>query len=76
MDSLGDAQGFSGKISITSSRGFTIETLTGVTPLWKTKSNRSISTVKDRILRWLQHCCKVCCEKDGCYGRWACIIGR
>ena len=32
MDSLEDAQGFSGKTLITLSRGFSIETLTGVTP--------------------------------------------
>ena len=29
-DIIGDAQGFSGKISITLSRGFSVETLTGV----------------------------------------------
>jgi len=33
MDSLGDTQGFSGKAPITPSRGFSIEILTGVTPL-------------------------------------------
>jgi len=49
MDSIGDAQGFSGKTSITLSRGFSIETLIGVTLLWKTELNRSISTVEDRI---------------------------
>jgi len=32
MDSRGDAQGFSGKTPITPSRGFSIKTLTGVTP--------------------------------------------
>jgi len=32
MDSIGDAWGFSGKIPITLSRGFSIETLTEVTP--------------------------------------------
>ena len=31
MDSLGDAQGFSGKTPITLSRGFSVETLTGLT---------------------------------------------
>ena len=41
---------FSGKASITPSRGFSVEILTGVTPSWKTKSNRSISTVEDGIL--------------------------
>ena len=76
MDSIGDAWDFSGKTPITLSRGFSVETLTGVTLLWKTKLNRSISTVKDRIPRWLQHCHKTCCEKDGCYRRLACIIWR
>ena len=32
MDSIGDAWGFSGKIPIILSRGFSVETLTGVTP--------------------------------------------
>jgi len=58
------------------SKGFSVETLIGVTPSWKTKSNKSISTVEDGIPGWLQHHCKVCCEKGGCYGRQACIIGR
>jgi len=31
MDSIGNAQGFSGKTPITLSRGFSVETLTGVT---------------------------------------------
>ena len=31
MDSIGDAQSFSGKTSITPSRGFSVETLIGVT---------------------------------------------
>ena len=31
MDIIEDAQGFSDKISITPSRGFSVETLTGVT---------------------------------------------
>jgi len=35
---------------ITPSRGFSVETLTGVTPSWKTKLNRSISAVEDGIL--------------------------
>ena len=46
-----DAQGFSGIASITLSRGFSVETLIEVTPLWKTKSNRSISAMEDRIPR-------------------------
>jgi len=53
MDSIGDAWGFSGKTSITPSRGFSVETLTGVTPSWKTELNRSISAVEDRISGWL-----------------------
>ena len=39
MDSVGDAWSFS------------VETLTRVTPSWKTKLNRIISTVEDRIPR-------------------------
>jgi len=46
MDSIGDAQGFSGKTPITPSRGFSVETLTGVTLSWKTKLNRSISAME------------------------------
>jgi len=33
MDIIGDAWGFSGKALITLSRGFSVETLTEVTPL-------------------------------------------
>ena len=51
MDSIGDALGFSGKTSITPSGSFSVETLTGVTLSWKTKLNRSISTMEDRIPR-------------------------
>jgi len=76
MDIIGDAQDFSGKAPITLSRGFSVETLTGVTLSWKTKSNKNISTIEDRIPRGLQYCCKVYCEKDGHYGRQACIIRR
>jgi len=65
MESIGDAQGFSGKAPITPSRSFSVGTLTGVTPSWKTKLNRSISTMEDGISRWLQHCHKMCCEKGG-----------
>ena len=32
MDSIGNAQDFSGKTPITPSRGFSVETLIGVTP--------------------------------------------
>jgi len=63
MDNIGDAWGFSDETPITLSRGFSVETLIGVTSSWKTKSNRSISTVEDRISRWLQHCQKTCCEE-------------
>ena len=76
IDSIGDAQGFSDKTPITSSRGFSIETLIGVTLSWKTKLNRSISAVEDRIPRGLQHYYKMCCEKGGHYRRQACIIWR
>ena len=51
MESIGDAQGFSGKTPITPSGGFSVETLTGVTPLWKTELDRSISAVEDGIPR-------------------------
>ena len=54
MDNIGDAQSF--RVSITPSRGFSIETLTEVTLLWKTELNRSISAMEDRIPRWLQYC--------------------
>jgi len=47
MESIGDAWGFSGKTPITPSGDFSVETLTGVTPSWKTELNRSISTVED-----------------------------
>ena len=49
MESIGDAQGFSGKTPITLSGGFSIETLIGVTLSWKTKLDRSISTMEDGI---------------------------
>ena len=65
MDSIGDARGFSGKTPIALSRNFSIKTLIGITPLWKTKLNRSISVVEDRIPRGLQYYHKMCCEKDG-----------
>ena len=44
-DSIGDARGFSDKTPIAPSRGFSVETLTGTTPSWKTELNRSISAV-------------------------------
>ena len=63
MESIGDAWGFSGNIPIAPSRGFSVEILTGVTLSWKTKLNRSISTIEDGIPRELQHRHKMCCEK-------------
>jgi len=76
MESIGDAQGFSGKTPIILSGGFSIETLTEVTLSWKTKLNKSISTVEDGIPGWLQHCHKTYCKKGGCHGRQACMIWR
>ena len=80
MDIIGDDWGFSSKAPITPSRGFSVVTLTGATPAWKTELktelNRSISAIEDRIPRGLQHCHKTCCEKDGCCGRRACIIQK
>jgi len=67
MDSIGDAWGFSSKTPITPSRGFSIKILTGVSLSWKTKLNRSISTIEDRIPGELQHHHKTCCEKYGCH---------
>ena len=75
-DSLGNAWGLSSKTPITLSRGFSVETLTGVTLSWKTKLNRSISAVEYRIPGWLQHCYEMCCKKGDCRGRWACMIWR
>ena len=71
MDTIGDTQGFSGKTPITPSRGFSVETLTGVTLSWKTELNRSISAMEDRISGGLQYCHETCCGKGGCHGRWA-----
>ena len=76
MDIIEDAQGFSGNTPITLSGGFSVETLTGITPSWKTKLNRSISTVEDGIPGWLQHRHKTCCKKGSCYGRRACMFWR
>ena len=74
MESIGDAWSFSGKAPITLSRGFSVGTLTGITPLWKTKLNKSISAVEDGISRGLQHRHEMCCEKGGCRGRRACMV--
>ena len=49
MDSIGYAWGFHGKTPITLSRGFSVETLIGVTLSWKTELNRSISAAEDGI---------------------------
>ena len=76
MESIEDAWGFSSKTPITLSRGFSVETLTGVTLSWKTKLNRSIPAMEDRMSGGLQHCSKTCCKKCGCHGRWACMIWR
>jgi len=76
MDIIGDAQGFSGKTPIAPSRGFSVETLTGVTLSWKTELNRSISVVENRISGGLQHFHETCCEKGGRRGRQACMVRR
>ena len=73
---MGDARGFSGKTPIAPSGGFSVETLTGATPSWKTESNKSISAVEDGISRGLQHCHMTCCEKGGHCGRRACRVQR
>ena len=73
-DIIGDARGFSGKTPIAPSGGFSVETLTEVTPSWKTELNRSISAVEDGISRGLQHHHEMCCEKGGCCGRRACMV--
>jgi len=64
------------KTPIAPSRGFSVETLTGVTLSWKTELNRSISTVEDGISGGLQHYHETCCEKGGCCGRQTCIVRR
>jgi len=51
MDIIEDAWDFSSKTPITPSRDFSVETLTGVTLLWKTELNRSISALEDGIPR-------------------------
>ena len=65
MDSIRDTWGFSGKTPITLSRDFSIETLTGVTPSWKTELNRSISAMEDRIPGELQYHYKTYYKKGG-----------
>jgi len=51
MDSIGDAWGFSSKTSITPSRGFSVKTLTGVSPLWKTEYPEGCSTTIRHVAR-------------------------
>jgi len=62
------------KTPIAPSGGFSVETLIGVTPSWKTELNRSISVMEDGIPGGLQHRHETCCEKGGCHGRQACIF--
>ena len=61
---------------IAPSGGFSVETLTGVTPSWKTELNRSISVMEDGIPRRLQHRHETCCKKGGRRGRRACRVQR
>ena len=75
MESIGDTRGFSSNTPITPSGSFSVETLTGLTPSWKTELNRSISVMEDGIPGGLQHCHETCCEKGGCHGRQACVRG-
>jgi len=76
MDIIGDTRGFSGKTPIALSRGFSVETLTGATPSWKTELNRSIPTMEDGISGRLQHCHKTCCEKGDYHRRQAYKVQR
>jgi len=76
MESIGDAWGFSGKTPIAPSGGFSVGTLTGATPSWKTELSRSISTMEDGIFGGLQHHPETCCKKGGRHGRQACMVRR
>jgi len=69
MLTIEDTQGFSSIAPIILSRGFSVETLIEVILSWKTKLNRSISTMEDGISGWLQYCYKACCEKCGYHRR-------
>ena len=51
MESIGDAQGFSSNTPITPSRSFSVKTLTGLTPSWKTEYPESCSTAMKRVAR-------------------------
>ena len=73
MESIGDARGFSSNIPITLSGSFSVETLTGLTPSWKTELNSSISVMEDGIPGGLQYRHETCCEKGGHHGRQACM---
>ena len=64
------------KTPITLNRSFSVETLTGLTPSWKTELNRSISVMEDGIPGGLQHHYETCCEKGGRRGRRACMVQR
>jgi len=76
MESIGDARGFSSNTPITPSGSFSVGTLTGATPSWKTELNRSISAMEDGISGGLQHCHMTCCEKGGRHGRRTCRVQR
>ena len=51
MESIEDAQGFSGKTPITPSRGFSVKTLTEVSPPWKTEYLDGCSTTMKCVVR-------------------------
>ena len=51
MESIKDAQGFISKIPITLSRGFSVETLTEVSPPWKTEYLEGCSTTMRCVVR-------------------------
>jgi len=51
MNIIGDAWSSSGKAPIILSRGFNIETLTGVSPLWKIEYPDGCSTAIRYIVR-------------------------
>jgi len=76
MGSIGDAWGLSGTTPTIPSRGFSVETLIGVTLSWKTKLNKSIPVMEDGISGGLQHYHKMCCEKGGCHEKQACMFQR
>jgi len=76
MESIGDARGFIGETPITPSGGFSVETLIGVTPSWKTELNRSIPAMEDGIPGGLQHCHRHVARKVAAMeGRLVCFRG-